>query len=190
MNRSSRSLPRRLLARALAFPGADRAVAVVEFALIVPLMLVLYIGSVEVSQGIAADRKLATVAGAMGDLVAQTSGRLPTATLNDYFTAAEALMLPFDGGRVRQTIAIVYVAPDGTTQIAQSRSHNGGTPHVPGQPYALPAEITAIARDTHVVVSEASFVYTPLLGHVVRLPIGLSKQFFFLPRHGTRIEIV
>jgi Flp pilus assembly protein TadG len=52
-----------LLIRALTqSPGAlardTRGVSAVEFALLLPLMIALYLGAVELSQGIAADRKV------------------------------------------------------------------------------------------------------------------------------------
>ena len=49
------------------------AQAMVEFALVMPLMLTLYIGSMEVSQGIAADRKVTLMARTVADLASQVS---------------------------------------------------------------------------------------------------------------------
>ena len=52
--------------------GSDnRGVAAVEFALILPLMLVLYIGTAELTTGLMANRKMTVVARALSDLVAQ-----------------------------------------------------------------------------------------------------------------------
>ncbi|MBI4046560.1 MAG: pilus assembly protein, partial [Devosia nanyangense] len=55
---------RRMIAR-LARSG-DGAAAV-EFALILPILLLLYIGSIEASQLIITDRRVTTVAGTLGD---------------------------------------------------------------------------------------------------------------------------
>ena len=49
--------------------GDERGVSAVEFALLLPLMLTLYLGAVEVSQGIGADRKVTLTARTIGDLV-------------------------------------------------------------------------------------------------------------------------
>ena len=51
--------------------GRDRrGASAIEFALIAPLMLGLYIGCVEISDGVAADRKVTLTAGALANLTA------------------------------------------------------------------------------------------------------------------------
>ena len=56
-----------------------KAVAMIEFALILPTLLVLYMGSLEVSQVVTVDRKMSAVAGALGDLVARSDDELTVA---------------------------------------------------------------------------------------------------------------
>jgi len=46
----------------------ERGVSAVEFAMLLPLMLTLYLGAVEISQGIAADRKVTLVSRTVADL--------------------------------------------------------------------------------------------------------------------------
>src|SRR4051794_30399372 len=48
-----------------------RGIAAVEFALIFPVMLTLYFGSVEVSMGLSADRKVVLLTRTLADLVSQ-----------------------------------------------------------------------------------------------------------------------
>ena len=52
-------------------PAIAAVVAAVEFALIVPLMLVLFFGTVEFSSGVAVDRKVTLVARTLSDLTSQ-----------------------------------------------------------------------------------------------------------------------
>lgn len=181
------AFPSRLL-RALL--RSEKGVAVVEFALIMPLLLVLYLGSVDVSQGIQADRKLASVAGTLGDLVAQTRSELPVSTLNDYFTASQAIMLPFDGSETGMLLTIVYVDNDGVARVRDSRGANGANALNENATYPLSAEITNLARDGYVIVSEAWYTYHPVIGYVITADIPLYKQFFYIPRFGEEIRIV
>ena len=51
--------------------GDERGVSAVEFAMLLPLMLTLYLGAVEISQGIGADRKVTLTARTVADLVSQ-----------------------------------------------------------------------------------------------------------------------
>jgi Flp pilus assembly protein TadG len=48
-----------------------RGLAAVEFALVVPLMLVLFFGALEFSSGVAVDRKVTLVARTLSDLTTQ-----------------------------------------------------------------------------------------------------------------------
>lgn len=185
---SARStLIRTLLAR---FRHADCGVAAVEFALIMPILLILYLGSVDVSQAIQADRKLASVAGTLGDLVAQTRKELPLSVLEDYFTASQAIMLPFEGSEASMLVTIVAVDPYGSTRVIDSRGANGATPETKNSSYPLPAEITNLALDGYVVVSEAWYNYRPVVGYVITdASVQLYKQFFYIPRFGDEIFI-
>src|ERR1039458_8951565 len=52
--------------------GRDRrGVSAVEFAFIAPMMIGLYLGCVEISSGVAADREVSLIAGALANLTAQ-----------------------------------------------------------------------------------------------------------------------
>ena len=54
-----------------------RGVAAIEFAMIVPIMLVMFFGTVEFSSGVAVDRKVTLMARTLSDLTSQRS-RSPT----------------------------------------------------------------------------------------------------------------
>ena len=51
------SLMRSIERRVRGLASDERGVSAVEFAMLLPLMLTLYLGAVEVSQGVGADRK-------------------------------------------------------------------------------------------------------------------------------------
>lgn len=117
--------------------GSDnRGVAAVEFALILPLMLVLYIGTAELTTGLMANRKMTVVARALSDLVAQetdeTNG-ITDATLDSIFGAANAILHPFDTTKLKMTVSSVEFVPDAsnppvyTAKTVWSAVRNGGT---------------------------------------------------------------
>ncbi len=90
--------------RALRLRRDDRGVAAVEFALLLPLMITLYIGSTEITQGVLASRKMAILSRSLSDLVAQqpsgitspcTTAGLCDTTMTSIFSAASAIMSPF-----------------------------------------------------------------------------------------------
>jgi Flp pilus assembly protein TadG len=174
--------------------GSDKGVAAVEFALILPVMLLVYLGTLEASTLISMDRKVQSVAGAVGDLVARADEVITASQLQDYFRAASGIMTPYSATDVLQVVTAVEVAADGTTSVAWTRQYLNGTysattPHTVGDEYPLPAEMVAISLGRMVIAAEASYAYTPLLGIVINQPIDLYRSSFYMPRFGEDIAL-
>lgn len=92
-------------------------IAAVEFALILPLMLTLYLGSTELTQGVMASRKMTLVSRTISDLVAQQPNgtAMTDTTMSAVFSAATAIMSPFDPSTLKMTIsAVEFVANTGS----------------------------------------------------------------------------
>jgi len=172
------------------FALAREAVAAVEFALILPFLMVLYLGSIEVSQLIIVNQKAGAAAGALGDLVSRTNGNLPRSTLNDYFSAVSMIMTPYPTARLSQLVTSVYVNKAGKTKVQWSVGYNGAKAKTVNSTYPLPREMTDIARDAYVIVSEVEIPYRPLGGYFFKSSIRLYKQFFFISRFGSAINLV
>lgn len=172
----------------------ERGAAAVEFALILPVMLLVYVGTLEASTLITMDRKVQSVAGAVGDLVARVDETISSDQLQDYFRAASGIMTPYSSTDVLQVVTAVDVAADGTTSVVWTRQYlngvfSGTTPHTVGDTYPLPAEMIAISLDRMVIAAEASYSYTPLLGIVINQPINLYRSSYFMPRFGEDIAL-
>ncbi|MBD8065714.1 pilus assembly protein [Devosia sp. PTR5] len=173
----------------------DRAgTAAVEFALIVPIMLLVYVGTMEASSLITMDRKIQSVSGAVGDLVARADKVLTTNQLKDYFQAASGIMTPFSSSGVKQVVTAVNVAPDGSTSVEWTSQYQNGTystttEYTPGQTYPLPAPMIAVAKGKMVIAAEASYSYKPLYGIVFDQAVTLSRAGFFMPRFEGTIDL-
>ncbi|MFK4810776.1 TadE/TadG family type IV pilus assembly protein [Devosia sp. ZW T5_3] len=191
---AARQMLKRLLRR---FAKAQGGVAAVEFALVVPFMLMVYLGTTEAGALITMDRKVQSVAGAVGDLVARENGTISGATLQDYFQASSGIMTPYTTTNIKQIVTSVKVKVDGTTEVAWSREYlNGvmsvGTTYPQNQPYGRAsdmASMTDIAKGSYVIVSEASYSYKPLYGFVFDQAVNLYRQSFYVPRFGEPIVL-
>ncbi|MDP1881421.1 MAG: TadE/TadG family type IV pilus assembly protein, partial [Bradyrhizobium sp.] len=74
---------------------ADRSgIAATEFAVIVPVMLVMFFGTVEFSSGVAVDRKVTLMARTLSDLTSQSVSVNDT-DLTGFFAASKAIMTPY-----------------------------------------------------------------------------------------------
>jgi Flp pilus assembly protein TadG len=181
--------PHRLLERIGIFRRDVAGVAAVEFALILPMMLMLYVGTVEASALISMDRRVQTIAGAVGDLVSRANVNLPACDLKDYFQAAAGIMAPYTSDPVQQIITSVQVKADGTTLVAWSRAAGGAVAHNVGEAYPLPQAMKDISLNAYVIVSEASYSYMPITKLIYSQAIQLRRENFYLPRFGGSISI-
>jgi Flp pilus assembly protein TadG len=181
-----------MLATLKKFVLGERAAAAVEFALILPIMLLVYLGSVEGSTLIIVDRKVQSVASAVGDLVARSDGSVSTSSLQDYFRAASGIMVPYPSAGVRQVVTAVAVDASGRTSVLwssqfQNGIYSGTTTHRVGAAFTLPAEMIAVSRGDTVIAAEASYDFQPLLGLVFDQEVELYRSSFYLPRFGGSI---
>lgn len=176
----------RLLSR---FSLARDGVAAVEFALVMPLLITLYIGTTEASRALSHDRRLTSAASALGDLVAQTKGSLTPTELADLFSIAKITVAPYDASNLKQIVTHVYINADGDTNIEWSEGRNGGVKHTKNTPYDLPVEFTNLAHDTYVIISEAEMNYQPITGFIFPEGITLYKEYYYVARYGDKIRL-
>ena len=163
----------------------ERGVAAVEFALILPILLLLYFGAIESASLFTADRRVATVAGTIGDLVSRAKKTISESEINDFFQAASAIMMPLPTGPLRQTVSLISIDSDGVAKVVWSVPFNGGIERADNSLYPLPATetINEIGREEGLlVVSEVIYSYRPLFGIVYPNAISLNHEEFFLPR--------
>jgi Flp pilus assembly protein TadG len=169
----------------------QRGVAAVEFALILPVLLLLYFGSIETASLYSADRRVANVAGTIGDLVSRAKDSITESEITDYFQAASGIMQPYDTGTLTQVVSLLSVDEDGNVTVVWSRQFNGGLVRADGSSYPLPAErqINQVARDGLLVASEVHYSYRPLFGIVYPNALTLAHEEFFLPRFPGGIDV-
>ena len=84
--------------RLINFVKNSQAVAAVEFALIAPILLILFIGTVEISLLVSVDRKISRTSSSIADLVAQgedLTSSAGIANLRSIFGVTERIMYPY-----------------------------------------------------------------------------------------------
>lgn len=152
-------------------------VSAIEFALILPLMLALYFGGVELTQGIIVDRKVKLTARTVADLVSQVA-TINNTGVDEALGASAAILAPFSTADATVIVSVVEIDNKGTAKIVWSRA-NKGTGHKKGDSVTVPAALKT--PGTFVVWGEASYNYTPAVGFIIG-PLTLSDQIFMRPR--------
>jgi len=170
----------RFAGRIAGFLHDCRANAGVEFAVIVPLMLTMFFGSVEFSSGIAASRKVTLIARTMSDLVSQSSS-VTTTDLTNFRTTGEAIMNPLPLANLTTRVSEIYIDP-ATLSGKVIWSKGAGIADRPANSSITVPTALQVAG-TYLIYSEVTYRYVPAVGYVMaKAGISLSDQTFTRPR--------
>lgn len=156
----------------------ERGISAIEFALIVPIMITLYMGVVELSHALTVDRRVTSVASVTADLVAQAE-ELTDADITDIFNAATSVMQPYSATPLSIVVTSVVADENNATTVAWSRALNG-TAHPKDSAFTVPTGLTQ--PFSSVIVAEVSYTYTPVLGEFITGSINLTDTFYLRPR--------
>jgi Flp pilus assembly protein TadG len=158
-----------------------RGVSAVEFALIVPLLIALYVGSVELGNALTISRRTSAVASTAADLAAQVK-TVSNADLADIATAASAILTPYSTDPLRIVLTSVVADDKNATKVDWSYATNGASPRAKNSAVSLPAGLTQ--ANSSVIVAEVTYAFTPLLGLSFANPgsFTMSRTFYSRPR--------
>lgn len=172
------TLARNMLHRLHRLIQDQRGVTAVEFAVLLPFMLTLYLGGVEVSQGVAMDRKVTMTVRAVADLAAQTTSINDTDMAN-ILNAASAVVAPYSAAQLQVKVSSVSVDAQGRATVVWSDALHTSA-RAAGQVVTLPAALNV--NSTTVIWGEVSYAYTPTIGYVLTGTLNLSDQIYMRPR--------
>ncbi len=177
----------RLLRRRLGRLIQDqRGVTAVEFAVLLPFMLTLYLGGVEASQGVAMDRKVTMTVRAVADLAAQTTS-ISNTDMTNILNAASAVVAPYSATLLQVKVSSVTINAQGKATIVWSDAYNTSA-RPAGQSVTLPTALNV--ANTTVIWGEVSYAYTPTIGYVLTGTFNLSDQIYMRPRLSTCVTRV
>jgi Flp pilus assembly protein TadG len=154
-----------------------RGVAAIEFAIIAPIMLLAFFGTVEFCSAIAVDRKVTLVARTLSDLTSQNVG-VTDAQLSAYFTVSQKILWPYTN-TPRATITELHIEPGSLAPRVQWSV--GTDQHSVGSILTIPTELKV--SDTYLIYSEVTYRYIPTVGYLLApAGIDLSDVAYTRPR--------
>lgn len=175
------SLPMSTVASLRGFLRNQDGVSAVEFAMILPLMITLYLGCVEVTQAVSADRKTTLVAHTVGDLVAQDQNSCVTdADIDKVFVAATAVLHPFEGGKLDVVVTSVLFDNNKKATVAWSKTFHNGVARKDADTSVIPDALKVAGSS--LIWAEASYTYEPMFGAKITGQKTLTDQIYLRPR--------
>jgi Flp pilus assembly protein TadG len=185
-----------------------RGIAATEFAFIVPFMLVMFFGTVEISSGVAVDRKVTLVARTLSDLMSQAPPPPPVSSyapvddtyLQNVFTAGIAIFTPYCAVPATMQLSEIYVDSNNVAKVQWSKAATvpSGCDPITHATQATQATLTNSTRSagntitippqllvkrTYLLFSEVSYNYTPVgIGYVMTSNVIMSDVSYTRPR--------
>ena len=178
------------------------AVAAIEFAIVVPFMLLLYIGGIELADGMAINLKVSATAHSVTDMVTQNTS-LSTAQMQNILTGATAIIAPYpvtgsSSSLLSVTVSEISSDANGNLTLQWSQSYNG-TSFGPGRTnltnLTVPTSLNGTVGNANnlnnqndqvsFIVGEVSYAYTPNLGYTISGTVNLRDTYWVFPRCST-----
>jgi Flp pilus assembly protein TadG len=180
--------------RALLLRDDTRGVSAVEFAMILPLMFLMFFGMLDVSNGFAVDRKVSQISQGIADLASRYT-TLAETDVSNFFIIADAMLTPYDKTQLKATISQVYIDPSSkTAKVVWSRGDQkkdvGTVVSVPTNLIVKDANGNYVANQ-YLILGEANYTYVPTIGWVVpKGGLTLSDAMYTRPRQTSCVVMV
>lgn len=151
-----------------------RGMAAVEFALVLPIMLLLLVGMTELYSAMTLDRKLSQTSSAIADLVAQESA-VTRGELLAIMDVAEAILDPYPESGIQFVVAGVRMEEENQPEVTWSEGMNvtswatGAPP-----PIDIPEELTK-TKGAFLVVTHGTYTYQPVFTNLFKDIFGTSQ---------------
>ncbi len=172
-------------------------ISAVEFALILPFMLTLYLGSSELGDGMSVQFKATLAARTVADLTSQCGNNagngqycnvanglpIDTTSMNQILSAATTVMTPYSTNNMTVTVSeLKFTGGNSTATVIWSAS-NTGNGRAQNSPYTLPTAFQSLPSGTYyVILGEVTYPYTPPTAYVITGTINMYENALFFPR--------
>jgi Flp pilus assembly protein TadG len=176
------------LARKLAdcltrFANEQRGLAALEFAMLLPMMMTLYVGSVELSSGVSIHRKVTIAAHTVTDLSSQFT-TIADSDMANILNAATDIIYPYPSANLQTVVSELSINGQGQATVVWSDTLNG-TARTVGSTVTIPSNLAV--PNTYLLLGETAYNYKPSYGYVVTGTLALSDQIYMRPRQSNSV---
>lgn len=164
-----------------------RGVSAIEFALLAPIMIGLYLGCTEISDGVAVDRKVSLTAATLANLATSctssssaaggcANNNFSTTDMNNMLDASSAIIAPYSAANLKMTLSCINIDANKVATVKWTAVRNGGT----GGTMSIPPALLDVPGQ--LIYSDVSYAYTPIVGYTITGTLTLSDHMYMAPR--------
>jgi Flp pilus assembly protein TadG len=154
------------------------AVSALEFALILPIMVTLYLGCVELGDALTINRKVTHVTSALADLVTQAN-TITNTDMKNILDASAAIIVPYSTGLLTIKVSGVTLDALGKGKVTWSDARNT-TALTVNSAITIPAAVAT--PNTFIVTADVHYTYTPTIGYIMTGSFDMNDKFYLRPR--------
>jgi Flp pilus assembly protein TadG len=167
-------------------------VSAVEFALILPFMLTLYLGGSELGDGMAIQFKATLAARTVADLATQYTNIPDLTTMNQILGAASTVVTPYATANMTVTVSELQLTVGSATGAVKWSASNSGNGRAVNSTFPLPTAMQALATATnptvYLILGEVTYPYTPAMGYAITGTINIYEDVVFSPRLASCVQ--
>lgn len=161
----------------------------VEFAIIVPILLMVYITSFELTIGLSVAKRATRASGAIADIVTQQSSVNKT-YLKTMINAADGIFEPYSITGLQLKITGISIDASSKPTVAWSWAQDDSRPYAVGAAVTIPSAL--VVANTFLVRSELTIPHELAMFMPAVMPpqiktINISREDFFRQRAGTTL---
>ncbi len=181
------------------FIGSKRAVAALEFAMIMPVLLLLFLGSFDAGNAIvvyakvrAATYSLAAITNQYGDGTNPNYPAISTTTMTAITGATTAILAPYASSSATAIVSQIKATSATAAVVSWSYAVNGTALTQNGPFSGLPTNFAADTCNStypcYAILAQVSYSFTPMFGAFLTGPITLSDSLYTTPRVSTCVQ--
>ena len=183
------------------FRRDERGVAAIEFCFIAPLLITIWLGTMEISQGIEVNKKVGRSASMIGDIITQEESQT-VAQIEDILKVGAAVLQPYNRDAPRITVTEIFINAGLAASVVWSRRSEDG---VFSRPYAPNAAVTTLPpnlkiANTYLVRVETQLEYIPITSWTIKknktkagqgyASVNMAETYYLRPRPGADVECI
>lgn len=176
------------------FAASTRGVAAVEFAIIMPVLLLLLLASFDAARAIAVYMKMRAATFTLAAITNQynnTNDPIQSADMQAILGATSVVMSPYPSAPIKVVVSQLSISSKGKVTVSWSDTLNG-VKRTKGSTVSIPSSFTPPNNSCgsypcYLILSEVSYTFTPSFGSFVTGPITFSDNLYVTPRSSSCI---
>lgn len=161
----------------------------VEFAIVAPMLIVLYLMAFELTMGLSVAKKTSMASSTVADLIARQE-KVNKAFLTTMSDVTGAIFVPYPSNNLLIKVSAIKIDSTKAAKVTWSWSTTGVAPYAVGTTAPVPADM--LVADTFLIRSELSvshelMMYLPGLSGTEAKSLTLAREFYFRQRLGTEV---